>query len=172
MSLIPRGKKGRILDLGSGTFPYFLSQVDFNKKYALDKGLEDNTSFPKKISKVDLDLEKQKFPFKDNTIDVITMLAVIEHLNPKSAPEVLKEAKRVLKPNGVIIVTTPSFWTSWILKIAAKLNLVSEQEISEHKKSYSKDELIGQLISGGFERKRIKHGYFEMYMNQWVKAAK
>lgn len=44
--------------------------------------------------------------FEDNTFDVITCSEVMEH--QKKPKQVLRECYRILKPNGVIIITTPN----------------------------------------------------------------
>jgi len=45
-------------------------------------------------------------PFTDDSVDVVMCLDLIEHLDDESA--LLDEAFRVLKPNGKLILTTPS----------------------------------------------------------------
>ncbi len=47
-----------------------------------------------------------RLPYADDTFDVVYSFQVIEHV-PKD-DEFLKEAKRVLRPNGVLIITTPN----------------------------------------------------------------
>jgi len=50
--------------------------------------------------------DAQKLPLEDSTIDIVVSLETIEHL-PK--PELfIQEVKRVLKPGGVLIVSTPN----------------------------------------------------------------
>jgi len=52
------------------------------------------------------DVEKEGLKgFKDHSFDYITMLAVIEHLRNHKA--VLKECRRIIKPGGLLIITTP-----------------------------------------------------------------
>jgi ubiquinone/menaquinone biosynthesis C-methylase UbiE len=45
-------------------------------------------------------------PTSDNSIDVITAFQFIEHLEDR--PAFLRDAYRVLKPNGVLLLTTPN----------------------------------------------------------------
>lgn len=49
---------------------------------------------------------EEKIPFKDNLFDCVVMLEVIEHL--KKPGVAFKEIKRVLKPGGFLILTTPN----------------------------------------------------------------
>lgn len=55
-----------------------------------------------------LNIEKEKLPFPDNYFDLLTTIEVLEHLNPSSTDHLLKEIKRVLKPNGYICVILPT----------------------------------------------------------------
>lgn len=55
----------------------------------------------------DLNFEIDKIPLADNSIDIAISLAVLEHLNDPSV--FLKEIFRVLKPGGLIYLSTPNF---------------------------------------------------------------
>lgn len=54
--------------------------------------------------------DAQNLPFKDNMFDCVVCSEVIEHL-PNDGLFV-NEASRILKPNGILILTTPN-WISW-----------------------------------------------------------
>lgn len=56
-------------------------------------------------------------PFPDNSFDLVWSLEVIEHLDKPE--QVFQEIKRVLKPNGHFILTTPNsfFWLYSFFKI-------------------------------------------------------
>ena len=59
------------------------------------------------------DLDKFPYPFKDNVVDEIIMIHILEHLNkPK---EVLDELWRISKPNARITIEVPHFssWQAW-----------------------------------------------------------
>lgn len=53
-----------------------------------------------------VDFETDKLPFKDKSFDFILFKAVIEHLH--SADNVLREIKRILNEDGVVMITTPN----------------------------------------------------------------
>ncbi|MBT3293019.1 methyltransferase domain-containing protein [Candidatus Peregrinibacteria bacterium] len=44
-------------------------------------------------------------PFPDNSFDIVTATAVIEHV--ESPLEMIKEVNRILRPGGIFIITTP-----------------------------------------------------------------
>ncbi len=58
-----------------------------------------------------VDIESQPLPFEDNSVDYIHFSEVFEHLriNPFFA---LKEIKRVLKPEGLLFLSTPNFYAA------------------------------------------------------------
>ena len=111
-------------------------------------------------------------PFPDNNFETVTMLAVFEHIEPSLLPSLTAEIVRVLKPGGSFIMTTPAPWTDLILRTMASLNLVSKEEIDEHKDAYSLKKTSAILESGGFKSENIKTGYFLMFMNTWASAKK
>jgi len=58
----------------------------------------------------DLDIETDKLPHDDESIDLLISFALIEHLEyPKN---MLTEAMRCLKPGGSIVISTPNWWYS------------------------------------------------------------
>lgn len=72
--------------------------------------------------------DAQKLPFEDNSYDLILMLDLLEHTNDKA---VMKEVYRVLKPNGHVIITVPTFMFLW-----------SQHDIDNHHvKRYRRGEL-------------------------------
>ena len=161
-------RKGKILDIGCGTIPFFLIHTKFAHKFGIDPFVN-NDIITKKINLKRFDIEKNiKLPFNDNYFDVITMLAVFEHIEPDKLTDILKEIRRVLKIGGRFILTTPCPWTDKILRIMTKLRLVSKKEIEEHKGAYPHSSLISYFVNAGFDKSKIKLGYFEFYLNTWA----
>jgi predicted SAM-dependent methyltransferase len=66
----------------------------------------DIAKFSKDV-KIIVNLEKQKIPCKDNSVDEIYCAHVLEHLN--NPIEVLDEFNRILKPGGKLIIRVPYF---------------------------------------------------------------
>lgn len=46
-------------------------------------------------------------PFGDDKFDVVTCIETLEHVRSESLQPLLREIKRVLRPNGLLLVTTP-----------------------------------------------------------------
>lgn len=174
-SLIPNAyRSGCLVDIGCGTYPLFLIQTQFSERIGLDKvvsKIEENGPMSEiRLEKHDVG-QVSPLPLKDNTADVVTMLAVVEHVERHRISRLLRDIHRVLKPTGMLIVTTPAPWTGRILRIMAKLGLVSAEEINEHKGAYRLSELFALFQEAGFDG-IIRGGYFEAYMNCWATAVK
>lgn len=91
--------KGKLLDVGAGKAPY----KPFFEKY-VDKYITlDSHSFEGKKPDIIADATK-KIPLKANSIDSVICIQLLEHVqNPQ---RVVDEIYRVLKPNGICILTT------------------------------------------------------------------
>jgi SAM-dependent methyltransferase len=170
--LIPPGaRSGRLLDIGCGAYPFFLAHTNFREKIGIDHAVEaiDNNSMTLIIH----DLRRETaLPFKDNFFDVVTMLAVFEHIEPDRLSCILSEIHRVLKPGGLYILTTPAKWTDKLLQIMAKLGLVSRQEIEDHKDAYDHAKIRTLLLQADFKEANIVCGFFELFANLWTSARK
>src|SRR5512136_1797937 len=118
-------RTGRILDVGCGTYPYFLAHTSFAEKFAIDQlPLPQQTASELKIESFTLDLEiEPRLPFENNYFEAVTLLAVVEHLDPALMAKLFKEVYRVLKPGGKVVLTTPAAWSDGLLKFMARINL-------------------------------------------------
>jgi len=168
-------KKNRVLDIGCGTFPYFLSSSDAKEKYGMDPSV--NLTLFKDNAKSNIFLTKttvgkQRLPFKDNFFDVITMLAVFEHIDHDKLSYVLKEIRRTLRPGGIFIITTPAPWSDKPLHHLANFGVISKEEIHEHKHNLTHKRIKEYLKDAGFLENKIENGFFEVFLNMWFKAEK
>jgi SAM-dependent methyltransferase len=170
--LIPDSlRTGRILDIGCGTYPYFLSHTHFKEKMAIDQLPPANVGEEIKWHVVDLN-SAPELPFENGHFNAITMLALVEHLNPQSMSQIFKECYRILAPDGILIATTPSAWSDPILKFMARVSLVSKEEIDEHVFAYTLPLLGWYYGQGGFAMDKVRFGYFEMGLNMWAAGTK
>jgi SAM-dependent methyltransferase len=168
--LIPAALRGgRILDIGCGSFPYFLSHTSFKEKFAIDQLPPAAETAEIRWHTLDLN-SSPALPFDNRYFDVVTMLAVAEHLNPASLEKLLAEAYRTLKPGGRVVITTPAAWSDGLLHLMARLRLVSAEEIDEHVYAYTLPLLGWYFGRAGFEMRRVHFGYFEAGLNMWAYA--
>lgn len=165
-------KKDRILDIGCGFYPYFLINSKFKEKYGVDPSVNLSSIKDTNIKLLKLDVTKKKLPFNSNYFDIVTMLAVFEHINNDKLEIVLKEIYRVLKNDGLFIITTPAPWSDWLLHFMGKVRLISKEEIEDHKHNHSDVKISLLLENIGFKKDTINSGFFELGMNMWFCAKK
>lgn len=97
-------KKGdKVLDIGCGTGEFsplfdanFYCGIDISPDYISYAGKNNKGEF-----KV---MDATNIDFPDQSFDFILIMAVLHHLNDEDSNKVIKEAKRVLKPNGQILI--------------------------------------------------------------------
>jgi ubiquinone/menaquinone biosynthesis C-methylase UbiE len=158
------------LDIGCGSYPYFLLHTDFTEKYGIDPSL---TTL--KIQGLDLkkaNVTKQRLPFGNNYFNAVTMLAVFEHIEHDKLQKLIREINRVLVKGGILVVTTPAPWADKLLHQMARISLISKEEIHEHKHNHHRERIEGIIKNGGFKRRSISSGFFELGMNMWFVAKK
>ncbi len=130
-------QKWKILDLGCGDLwlTKYLRKLNYNV-VGIDKSLD--AKYPYTI-----ECDANNLPFDDNSFDCVLMVEVVEHINPKTA---YSEIRRVLKPNGKIIVTTPNPKFEWFIELLKKLRIVKYHG-SPHINTIYLDELPFELIT-------------------------
>lgn len=174
-SLIPPDlRSGRILDVGCGSFPYFLAHTAFREKFAVDRlSMAGHDLSELQIQFHSLNLsEDPQLPFENNFFDVVTLLAVVEHLDPTHTTAMFSEIYRVLRPGGLTILTTPAAWSDGLLRWMARANFVSAEEINEHAFSYTLPLVGWHFGQAGFSMHNVRFGYFEFMLNLWATAQK
>jgi ubiquinone/menaquinone biosynthesis C-methylase UbiE len=162
-------KNSVVLDVGCGRVAAFLRAISPQIKQGIGVDFKvENTQFSNiKTTKIVLD---NHLPFEDSTVDVVTMLAVLEHI--ENERQILKEIYRVLVPGGKLIITVPSVWSQPVLEfLSYKLKIVSEAEIRDHKRYYNREKLKNVLVDiTGFQE--FHHQYFQFWMNNFCTVVK
>ncbi len=167
--MIPDGST--ILDLGCGYKGEMLSQIEEKIKSGVGIDLSVDHKFKSEKIKLRAGKVDEKIPFENNLFDVVTALAIIEHVDH---PEVmLAEIYRVLKKNGKLILTTPSLFGKWPLEIMAAMHIISHEEIADHKRYYETWSLRKALVRAGFDQRRIHIKHFGInYLNLMAETTK
>lgn len=113
-------KKSKILDLGAGAghlsrrIYNFLIENKFNSKnlYATDFFKKSFQASEVTFKQADFN---KKLPFSNSSFDIVYSVEVIEHL--RCPYDFLDECYRILKPNGMLIISTPN-----ILSLKSRFN--------------------------------------------------
>jgi 2-polyprenyl-3-methyl-5-hydroxy-6-metoxy-1,4-benzoquinol methylase len=121
-------KKKKLLDVGCAT-GYLLEKAKqlgydpYGVEYSHFAAKEAAKRFPKKIFSGSLEQAKYKSSF----FDVVTLIDVIEHV--EDPQKQMKEVKRILKPNGHIIVVTPNLESLWSKILKSNWTNLKEEHI-------------------------------------------
>lgn len=89
-----------ILDIGCGN-QKFSNKIKKGKVFTLDIWKKFKPDILYNLNNISL-------PFKSNSIDIVLLLDVIEHLEKDKGKKVIKEAKRITRK--YIIILTPLWW--------------------------------------------------------------
>ena len=158
----------KVCDFGCGLYAAFL---DFaSDKIAEGVGVDDQVESGMlgrwRCLRSDLG---SPLPLEAESFNHVTMLAVLEHL-PQPAP-ILREAYRLLKAEGSLILTWPAAMVDPILNVMHMARLISsEMESQEHQKRIPVASLVAMLRSIGF--RRYEHRRFEFGLNNLLVASK
>lgn len=139
---------GKFLDVGCGT-GYFLKFVKETENSWVIYGVEPNDSLRKiAIKNSNLNIKKgdlSSLPFRDKYFDVITCNDVLEH--SKKLTMNLKELRRVLKDDGVLLIQSPNYKSYMAYLTGKKWDWWS---VPDHVLHFSYDYLIKLLQENGF----------------------
>jgi SAM-dependent methyltransferase len=117
-----------VLDIGSddGTL--------FKKVKNIKSGIGIEPKIEKEIAGDNYKIIKGYFPDEcaGQKFDVITLLAVLEHIPVNQLQKFGKDCYQALNKNGLIIITVPSPKVDRILTVLKKLHLVDGMSLEEH----------------------------------------
>lgn len=164
LPVIRKYPKCLLLDVGCGWEARLLKDVEPYISHGVGVDRKAPSVENAKLTTLRADLEGT-LPFVSHTFDVVTMLAVLEHLCEPL--RVLVEIRRVLRPHGTLIVTVPSHAAKPVLEfLAYKLKLVNSAEIADHKRYYGKRDLRELSAKAGFQMRT--HRYFQLGFNNFA----
>lgn len=105
ISKIAPAIKGDILDLGCGSKPYVSLFANANSYVGADVEASGHNH---ENSRVDVFYDGKVLPFADNQFDAVVCFEVLEHVF--NIDEVLGEIRRVLKSDGLLLISVPFAW--------------------------------------------------------------
>jgi len=167
-----RNVTGKCLELGSN--PYFttillreFSQLELTlanyfgpnlpRKFTQEVSYRDfhsHKNLSVKLESNHFNIEEEAFPFNDAEFDVVLFCEIIEHLLMDPVA-VLKEIKRVLKPKGILVLTTPNVSRlENVTRMIAGVNIYDPYSgygaYGRHNREYNKHDLYLLLDYLGF----------------------
>ena len=131
--------QGRILDVGCGPGS-FLGSYDLTQAsspaelvgmdIATDQIAYANEHYGTATRRFVTVGAEEDWPFAAATFDAVTVIEVVEHLYPDQIRSIFDRAANVLKPNGVVVVTTPNYASHWpvLERLIARRSAVSYHE--------------------------------------------
>jgi 2-polyprenyl-6-hydroxyphenyl methylase / 3-demethylubiquinone-9 3-methyltransferase len=165
-------KKGvKVLDCGCGRGFYLkVVSVAFPdlKLYGTDLNNNYLTTAQKTIANKDVKLSvgnAEDLSFNENYFDAVIASEILEHV--ENDGKVLEEIKRILKPNGIAMITVPNknypiLWDplNWILERFFNTHIPSNiwwlaGIWADHKRLYSKEELVQKVHKVGLRVDKI-----------------
>jgi methionine biosynthesis protein MetW len=151
MDALPLTNGSRVLDIGCGAG----NMIHHLSRYGQVKGVEIDAR-PVAVARqrgydVDQGDASRGLTYADAIFDLVTALDVIEHNQDDLS--ILREAYRVLKPGGHIVVTVPAFMWLWS----------HNDEINAHVRRYTSAELRARLQQVGFRTQRATYNNFFVF---------
>jgi SAM-dependent methyltransferase len=104
ISAADRYARGRLLDIGCGEKPY---RDHFATRVTEHVGV-DHPESPHALDHVDVLATASSIPLPDSSFDTALLSELLEHLEEPLAA--IREAHRLLRPGGHVIITTPFIW--------------------------------------------------------------
>lgn len=111
------------------------------------------------------DILKDGLPYEDSSFDMLLSFDVIEHLPDPDA--LLHEMRRVLKPGGVMVISTPNRNRPYgvILSMLGKRSFPygekkADDPYCQHIREYTANELMAALKGAGFNVQRSNRVFY------------
>ncbi len=101
-------------------------------------------------------MEPGRLPFPDGSFDIASSVELIEHIPSEEAKRLLEECRRVLKPSGKLVITTPNYqglWP-WIERLLNRFSSVSYED--QHITRYRPGTLRALLAEAGFKEVQVE----------------
>ncbi len=141
----------RILDVGCGTGANLEMLKQFGEAEGVDVSVEALEFCKLKGLKVHKGLA-ESLPFANESFDLVTALDVVEHLDDDIAG--LKEMNRVMKSDGKTLIFVPAFMWLWGV----------QDDISNHRIRYTRQQIIERLNAAGFEIERATYANITFFV--------
>ena len=99
-----------VLDIGCGTGPLLEQLVhQGSKAIGVDSSQGVLEAARQRVPQATFHLGSvTEIPLPDGSVDAATLIEVVEHLDDSTLDAAIREARRVLRPGGLLLITTPN----------------------------------------------------------------
>jgi 2-polyprenyl-3-methyl-5-hydroxy-6-metoxy-1,4-benzoquinol methylase len=152
----------RLLDIGCGWEVRLLKELEAHISYGVGIDVKAPWIDTLKLKTFSTSLDRM-LPFDDASFDIVTMLAVLEHLDHPE--DIMREISRILRPGGGLVLTVPSWYAKPVLEfLSYRVGIISPDEIRDHKRYFNREDLV-RLVADVGGLKLIHHDYFQWRFN-------
>lgn len=164
-------KKGVFLETGCGTSQTSIKIIKHKRKYIAIDISEAALKEAKKIKIFDefVKADIRKLPFKDNSVDGVWNLGVMEHFSQSEIQKILKETKRVLRKGAVAILFWPYKYAPYqlLLKSISKIGKIFGKKIeffpNEPSQLKSKKQAKKIVLKAGFSECKAYYNFRDLF---------
>lgn len=147
VKMVPINKNNKVIILDVGAGYGFLERQLTNISNIEIHGIDTSSKAIERLKsmyKGDFKLGSAlRLPYKKMTFDVVLLLELLEHFQPKNSLRVLKEARRVLKKDGFLIISVP-------INEGIKTMVELRENVSGHLRIYTEALILKELEICGF----------------------
>lgn len=147
------GNVNRILDLGCGPGTFLgRSSISFERALGIDLAPAQIEYARSRYGRSDLEFAVQDVMTLDGVdyFDAIVSIEVIEHLPPDKTRSFLSRILSLLRPGGVLVLTTPNYRSLWPLEEIMVSRLGSIDYRVQHINRLTVPRLEQELLAAGF----------------------
>ena len=156
-------ENNKIIDVGCGMGLMLEELSHYGKIFGMDfepeavefckNSLGGGNVFDVRVGSIPYDV-----PFQENFFDYVFALDVIEHV--ENDIEALIVLKKLLRPNGKLILTVPALMSMWSYN----------DELNHHFRRYEEKELLEKVEKSGL--KIIHYSFYNSYLYPFAKAVR
>lgn len=146
-SLMKLDEKGKTLNIGAGEVIWIENDLFLGNKNFISSDLNESNLGDKNKAKNKIIADATKLPFKNNELNQIIILDVLEHI--KDHEKALKEIHRTLKKRGRLVICVPN---------DTLLSFLNPVRYVQHERHYSISKIRFLLEKQGFKIEKIFSG--------------
>lgn len=136
---------GRVLDVGSADGP---SAAWFRERAATTVALDLD---PRGLAVGGVCGSATALPFADGSFDAVAAFDVVEHCEPESLT--LRELRRVLKPEGRLVLSVPAYQWAW-----------TDHDVANgHHRRYTRARIVDAVTAAGFTVDRATYAFSSVF---------